>query len=210
VVGAALFLGAYFSNKPWTQTPLYGAYERVVSIVDPFGQRTYSGEDTFYKGDNNRFRTVWWRTVVDETIDGNPWLGLGFGYDLAARFVREYYPDAGDEFSTRSPHNVLLTVFGRMGLVGLVPFLAIIGTLLWRGFRSARAGPSIETALWCSCTQILVSGCLGVVLEGPMGAVIFWTLLGLANAGGTTATETHATDVTTKLPREIEDASSIR
>ena len=30
---------------------------------------------------------------------------------------------------------------------------------------------------------MLVSACFGVVLEGPMGAVIFWTLLGIANGG---------------------------
>jgi hypothetical protein len=28
---------------------------------------------------------------------------------------------------------------------------------------------------------LLVSACLGVFLEGPMGATIFWTILGLAN-----------------------------
>jgi hypothetical protein len=29
---------------------------------------------------------------------------------------------------------------------------------------------------------IFGSACFGVVLEGPMGAIVFWTLLGVANA----------------------------
>ncbi len=183
-LGAALvlILAANLSNSRWEKTPLYGVYERALSVFDPFGQRTYSGEDTYYKGDNNLFRAVWWRAVYDDTMAENPWVGLGWGRDLADRFLREYYPNAGDEFSTRSPHNVLLTIFGRLGLAGLLPFLLLIVVLVRRTVRAARAGPSDDTALWCVAGIILVSACFGVVLEGPMGAVIFWTALGTANA----------------------------
>lgn len=183
IVAAIIVLfAAHLTDKPWQQTPLYGIYERVVSVIDPFGHRTYSGEDTFYKGDNNRFRSVWWKAVFDETVERNPWLGVGFGYDLAGRFVREYYPDAADEFSARSPHNVVLTVFARMGVVGLLPFIVGISMAVRQTMRCARAGPSQATALWSAALVIFVSACFGVVLEGPMGAVVFWTLLGLANA----------------------------
>lgn len=168
-------------DQPWKQTPVYSAYERAASLFDPLGERAYSGEETAFKGDNNRFRAAWWRAVFYETLDGNPWLGLGFGHDLAARFVREYYPDAGDEFSARSPHNVLLTIFGRMGVVGLVPFLVMVVVILRGAWRAARAGPTRQTAGWCAACVVLVSACFGVVLEGPMGAVVFWTALGMAN-----------------------------
>lgn len=177
----AILFFAHLTNTSWKQTPLHGVYERVVSIADPFGMRTYSGENTYFKGDNNRFRAVWWEAVFLETIDGNPWTGLGFGYDLARQFVREYYPEQGEEFDTRSPHNIVLTVFARMGLLGLIPFV-IVGTLIaWRIFQSARRdNPSL--GMWCVAWAILISACFGVVLEGPMGAVIFWVTLGIANA----------------------------
>ena len=177
-----ILLATQIINVSWEKTPLHGAYERIVSLSDPFGERRYSGEDTASKGDNNRFRAVWWRSVIDETVEANPYLGLGFGYDLAGRFVRQYYPDLVDEFYTRSPHNVLLTIFGRMGVVGLAPFLFMAGLSVVRTVQSARRGISRCTALWCSVVVILVSACFGVVLEGPMGAVVFWTVLGLANA----------------------------
>lgn len=182
-----LLFAAYVSNKPWQQTPLHGIYERVLSIADPFGQRAYSGEDTFFKGDNNRFRAIWWNAVFEETAQQNPWIGLGFGHDLAARFVREYYPDSSEDFNTRSPHNVILTIFGRMGVVGLAPFLLIMGLMAHHIVVAARAGPSPELGLWSVTWIILIGAIFGVVLEGPMGAVIFWVVLGIANAGRFTA-----------------------
>jgi O-antigen ligase len=188
VAATVLLFVAYVSNKPWQQSALHGVYERVLSVTDPFGQRAYSGEDTFYKGDNNRFRVIWWNAVFEETVQQNPWVGLGFGYDLAARFVREYYPDNSEEFNTRSPHNVALTVFGRMGVIGLIPFVLIVVVMARNMIRAARDGPTPETALWSAAWIIMAGAWFGVVLEGPMGAVVFWIALGIANANQPTAT----------------------
>jgi Lipid A core - O-antigen ligase and related enzymes len=174
IVGAAAVL-----QIPWEKTPVYSLYERVASIADVSGQRTYRSEDSSNKGDNNLYRTIWWRSVIDETLEGGPWLGLGFGRDLADRFVREYYPENSDEFNVRSPHNVLLSIFARMGAVGLLLFLALLGAIAVRSWRSLREHPA-NAGLWCALWAILTSACFGVVLEGPMGAMIFWTVLGVA------------------------------
>ncbi len=183
---------AHLTNTSWRQTPLHGVYERVVSIADPFGQRAYSGENTFFKGDNNRFRAVWWEAVYNETVDGNPWTGLGFGHDLARQFVREYYPEQGEEFDTRSPHNIVLTVFARMGLLGLIPFFLIGAMIAWRIIKSAR-DELAGLGMWCAAWVILMSACFGVVLEGPMGAVVFWIALGTANSRDEIEGETEET-----------------
>jgi O-antigen ligase len=164
------------------QTVFYDMYERVVSLTDPYGEKSYSGEETSDKGDNNAFRITWWRIIVDETLSTNPAFGLGWGYDLAEPFIRVYEPEVTEEFAVRSPHNVVLTVFARTGIVGVIPFLAIIAAVGCRGWKSIRA--NMEGAgLWCSAFAVLISSFFGVVLEGPMGAVIFWTVLGMANAG---------------------------
>jgi O-antigen ligase len=181
-VAVVIVAAAYWKNIPLSQTPLYGMFERVVSIADPRGQRVYSGQETFNKGDNNLFRAVWWEVAINETVDQGPWLGVGWGYDLAEPFVRVYYPDAGDDFVTRSPHNVLITLFARTGVVGLLPFLLILVIIARRSWQAARCAAFGTAALWCACCAILTSACLGVVLEGPMGAVVFWTLLGWGTA----------------------------
>ncbi len=181
IVALVILLVAHVSETSVQNTPLYSLYERVLSVVDPMGQRTYTGETSFDKGDNNIFRVVWWHAVFDETIEGNPWFGLGFGHDLADRFLQQYYPEAGEDFTVRSPHNVLLTIFARMGVVGLLPFLVMAGLLLTKAVQAVRAGQNENIILLGGALIILVSSCLGVVLEGPMGAVVFWTLLGLAN-----------------------------
>lgn len=181
--GAAVvvLIAAVLMNVPVEKTPLFGVYERVVSLADPTGQRAYRGDETFNKGDNNLFRTVWWRAVLTETIDRNPYTGVGFGYDLADRFVRQYYPESGEEFSVRSPHNVLVTLFARLGAAGLIVFLVIVAVIGRQTRQAIRIGPR-EAAPWCAAWIILASACFGVVLEGPMGAVVFWTVLGIAHA----------------------------
>jgi hypothetical protein len=185
-VAAALctlvLLSVAFEND-WAGKKIHGATDRVRSMVDFEGLKSYSSEENTNKGDNNRFRMVWWRSVLIETWQGNPVFGLGFGHDLAKSFVQEYSPDITEEFTTRSPHNVFLSVFGRMGAAGLAVWLGVCGILFgetWHSFRSGR--DPLVRGLWCSLWVILVSASFGVVLEGPMGAVVFWTLFGVAHA----------------------------
>ena len=175
---------AEIQGESWRQTPLHRVYERVLSIADPLGQRAYQTEDAF-KGDNNVFRMVWWRAAVTETMETDRWFGLGFGHDLAARFVRQYLPETED-FTARSPHNVLITVFARMGFVGLACFIALLIAMGLRTWLALRTSEMLFTSgvWWCAAWVILVCACFGVVLEGPMGAVVFWTILeNFANAG---------------------------
>lgn len=196
VVAGVLAIGvaaAVFDND-WAGRKLETLVDRAGSFVDVSGRHRYQSEDSYYKGDNNRFRLVWWRNVVEETSQSNPVFGLGFGADLARGFVQEYYPDQQEEFNTRSPHNIFVTVYGRMGAVGLAAWLWFCAVLLFRTWRSLRHDREPVTwSLWCGAWVVLVSATFGVVLEGPMGAVIFWSLLGLAN---TSPGEKEPPDVT--------------
>jgi hypothetical protein len=172
---------AFARNTPWQQTQVYETYEKVISIGDPTGQGNYIGNETSNKGDNNAFRWIWWQLTVEETMRTNPWLGMGWGYDLAENFERLYYPEGNDEFAARSPHSIFVTLFGRTGAVGLIAFAAVTGAILVRSVKSIRA--KRESAyLWAAVLVILSSSAFGVVLEGPMGAVIFWAMLGLASS----------------------------
>jgi hypothetical protein len=196
IAAVVIVFAAYLQNRTWHDTPVYGVYQRVVSLADPFGHQTYSGVDAANKGDNNLFRMVWWRTVYDDTVANGRWTGLGYGYDLAEQFLQEYYGGQSEEFNARSPHNVMLTMFARTGLLGAVPFAVVVLIILIRAVRVSRL--DLEAAgLWLTVCTIFVAACFGVVLEGPMGAVVFWTALGMANASTKKALAESATvDVT--------------
>jgi len=198
-VAGALFVTVILStvfNNTWAEQKLHGITDQLRSLADVRGMASYQSDDSSNKGDNNRFRLVWWKNVVEETWRGNPVFGLGFGYDLAHTFVQEYYPDATEEFTARSPHNIFLSVFGRMGIAGLLVWGAICAICLRETWLCLRhTNDPILWALWCSVWVILVGATFGVVLEGPMGAVPFWTILGLAHGQAGEATAPAAAEI---------------
>lgn len=180
---AALAPWLLFSETDPKQTPLYSAYEHAISIVDFDARGTYQNRDSGDPGDNNRFRLVWWQTVAGETWDENPVYGLGFGHDLSEQFLIEYGLLGADDFSARSPHSMLLSMLGRLGALGLGLWLAIAALMARRSLPVFRRGRDFAAmGLWSVAWVYWISACFGVVLEGPMGAVLFWTTLGLAHA----------------------------
>lgn len=202
LLGLLILLGiAVVGNNTWAERRLDGLRDRLLSLTDLRGLRAYQSEDSSFKGDNNRFRLVWWRNIVEDTWAENPTFGRGFGADLAGGFLQEYYPEGGEEFSARSPHNIFLTVFGRMGGVGLAVWLGLVLQLARRGWNCLRRQEDpIGWALWCSLAVMLVSATFGVVLEGPMGAVPFWILAGVANARWHDYAETAAAPAPVAAP----------
>jgi len=171
-----------FLKRDGKDTVIYSAYEHAVSVVDFQGKGTYFNRDSGDPGDNNRFRLVWWHAVYREVLEDNPLFGLGFGYDLSARFLADYDWLMVGDFAARSPHSMLLTMFGRMGALGLALWLAIAAAMAARTWRVVRARDYGRLGLWSVVWVTWISACFGVVLEGPMGAVVFWVALGLASA----------------------------
>ena len=182
----AVTVYSLLQKKDFSQTRAYAIYEAVASIADYSGTQVYQSEESGNKGDNNRFRLIWWKNVAEETLETSPVLGLGFGADLAHGFLLEYYPTSEVDFSARSPHNIFMTTLGRMGLVGVAVLLSVYwvqGRSTARVAREARSNPARQEAmaLQAAVRVIMVSACFGVVLEGPMGAIPFWIMLGLAH-----------------------------
>lgn len=167
--------------------------DKLLSVTDVSGTGTYRGTVGEMSADNNKFRTVWWQSVFDDTMAKAPVFGLGFGYDLAAGFLRNYYGNSGQsDFTTRSPHSIWLTMLGRMGIIGLLAFTSVVILVLHGAFSAAlrvargRAPPE-SLAVWCAVVILLGAASFGVVLEGPMGGVLFWSFLGLAASQKATA-----------------------
>ena len=185
LVGVMFVLVLRASNLEYGSRWLAQSADRIESIVDVSGTRRYRDAEGDSRSGNNQFRLVWWQSVVNETLDHGPWFGLGFGYDLARGFVRTYYGHFRADFSARSPHSIWLTVLGRMGIVGLLSFTVVIVLMCRRALHAAlavaRGGAKPDTlANWCAVLVLIGASTFGVVLEGPMGGILFWSFLGLA------------------------------
>jgi hypothetical protein len=167
-------------------SPLGRVMDRVESMTDISRSHSYRGDVGESSAQNNQFRLVWWQSVINETMDKAPVFGLGFGYDLAKKFLISYEAPLNVlEFDTRSPHSIWITVLGRMGLLGISCFAMIAFFILRDAGRAARRvarseAEPVTLVHWCAAVILLGSATFGVVLEGPMGAIPFWTLLGLA------------------------------
>jgi hypothetical protein len=160
----------------------YSMYEHAVSIFDPRGTGTYINGESGDLGGNNQFRLIWWRDVIEDTLAANPVFGLGFGSDLSTRFLADYDLLSDEAFATRSPHSMIVTVFGRMGFLGIAAWIAVSASMAMMVWRLMKRGDPDGMGLASVVLVVWLSSCFGVVLEGPMGAVVFWIALGLANS----------------------------
>jgi hypothetical protein len=185
VIPMSIYFGFFVEDIE--QTHLYGFYEHLLSIADISGTGNYQNVASASSGANNRYRLEWWTVVLQDTWRSAPLTGLGFGYNLTDHFILKYFNLISDDFSVRSPHSILMSVFGRTGILGIILFSFVILGMVkstWLSVEISRTthGTSKSLPYWCMVWAIFGSACFGVVLEGPMGAIVFWTLLGVANA----------------------------
>lgn len=144
----------------------------------------------FGEGDNSagglegtkEWRLRWWDTIINYTINGRYfWTGKGYGINLADSDGFQVQADG----SLRSPHNGHLTILARSGVPGLVLWAAFLASVAIRLFTiAARPDPHdpwrSRFALWLLAYLVafgIMTG-LDVFLEGPMGGIWFWSLIG--------------------------------
>lgn len=110
-----------------------------------------------------------WGNLLTETLRGNPVFGEGFG---------SYYDIFEVEFRGVPPHNDWLIIFSKMGVVGLVLFLAVVIQFYRIGFRYIRQSNDVLRATY-------MRGLLAVFLVGLVGGTFFlfypfmWIIAGL-------------------------------
>lgn len=104
---------------------------------------------------------MWWQLAIADTWENAPIFGVGFGYDIAAQFSREYFADMADDFTARSPHSIFVTVFARMGLVGITLFLAVLALALRDTWVALRARDINTIGTWAGAWQSSPARVLG-------------------------------------------------
>jgi hypothetical protein len=125
-------------------------------------------------------RQTAWRLVIDYNADNHGQLtGLGFGpdylFDSGARVP------LGGSIHLRSPHNYLLSVYARLGLLGLALFCLLIVAAVRAAVASRTAAASEEVVAFAACyfAAVLVTALVGVELESPFCAVPFYWCVGI-------------------------------
>jgi hypothetical protein len=143
------------------------------------------------EANNVHWRLAMWRFMLEETAH-DPVFGVGFG--KPTNFVWRgmiYDARTGDKTNTQDvtgPHNSFVNILFRMGLLGLLPLVALLviaGLRSWRvlvrGTLSAldRAFALTSVAM---VVAVAVTACFSVALEGPYMGLFFWLALGLVLA----------------------------
>jgi len=103
----------------------------ITGVLVIFGDELYARAKAYIQEPNNLAtltgRTVLWKTVIEMGIDQPV---LGYGYGLMDRYIWDYIPPIGwkERDVLAQAHNAVLDVFVKMGGVGLLVFIGLIGT----------------------------------------------------------------------------------
>jgi hypothetical protein len=148
------------------------------------GMQSVVGESQHESLDGSKeWRLKWWKTIREYTLHGPYfWTGKGYGINLA--------DDDGftvdKENMLRNPHNVHMTFLARGGVPALSMWILIQGGFALSIAYSYWQARRLEWWLWSDVFLMLgifwaafmINASLDVFLEGPMGAVWFWTVYG--------------------------------
>lgn len=206
VVGVAVDTSGIEVNEGSRRLSVEQVWENVQSL---FGK-----SDSFALNTTTEWRLAWWGKIVGYTFGGEYFLeGKGFGINLAS--------DDGfrvdEEESLRSPHNGHLTLLARGGVPAFLLWLLVHGLWLWETIaawgRARRAGQTAWVGFFAFAMVYalgaLINASFDVYLEGPMGAIWFWTVFG-ATAAGTRLQRTHPHLLDGLLPSTAAEAEPPR
>ncbi len=200
-VGGAMLLSLsphgmpHFNTRLWKVTMVGLPLAAMVLIMFPERALKLAHFDRFAQAERAEgtagWRLVWWENIYDKVIHTDPAFGLGFGESL--HVYQPLLADLDEEFMVRSPHNFNVTIFARLGIVGLLVWGTIFflgtGTLfrrIWRGsIRGQPYSPERrdELTFWLvMLVATVVNSSFGVLMEGPVLGIWFWFALGFALA----------------------------
>lgn len=133
------------------------------------------------------WRITWWTMVTEEVMEKKPFYGMGMGSDISSDFHVKFNNSPVVNINrnlARYPHNIVFTVLGRMGLIGLVIFIPIVVLImreLWIGLQILRRHASQCDPRYAFTWAFVLAGFVNAffqsTFEAPYTAVMFWTLL---------------------------------
>jgi hypothetical protein len=161
--------------------------DRVIESLESIAGASAKG--TGHEG-TAEWRLVWWRNIIRETFDGPFfWKGRGFGVNLAVA-DGPLGAKSEEDVALRSPHNGSMSILARMGVPGFTIWVTINLLFATRMFVAHRRAAHLGQQFW-SNLNLWILGCwlavvvnmsFDVYIEGPVGGIWFWTLIGFGVA----------------------------
>jgi hypothetical protein len=177
--------------------------ERLQSLWAP-DESVFETEEGKLGADAVKWRAIFWLRCLHYVFHQAPILGVGFGTNLTNLLRNttawEIFIDGVRlDPPNRTPHCAHITIFARLGLLGLGLWVGILATVLWDALRACwrycklMASPNApreranewrlyfwdRLAILGVWVIYLWAMTVGVVLEGPFGGIWFWTLTGV-------------------------------
>jgi len=130
-------------------------------------------------------RLTIWNIWVSIGVDQHPWLGTGFGKEVAHNTYKplldlKFVP--GTDFAGKAhPHNLFLSTWIQMGVLGVVSLLALIWGSLATAIRLSRSSPQARhaaAALVALIVAMLFKNLTDDFYDRTMG-VLFWSYFGI-------------------------------
>ena len=139
---------------------------------------------------NVEWRRLFWARCISQTASRAPLTGLGFGINLTdlMRDTPEWWRYEESQRldpPNRNPHNASITVFSRLGLIGLALWWTIVlgtaASALAQLDARRRAGEDCAAALLLFGVWLIYAAYMSVgdVIENPFGGIWFWVLTGM-------------------------------
>lgn len=159
-----------------------------IATVEPL-QARFASIFAGRENSSNNFRINVWSAAID-MIRARPVIGIGPGNDA---FNQIYPLFMRPNYSALSAYSIYLEVAVETGLVGLAAFLALVGSLLGRGWQGMLRARDLgnRQGFWlvaavAGMVGMLAHGLVDTVWYRPQVNTLWWFLAALAVSAGST------------------------
>ena len=183
----AIFIALFFCGmlyKPARKWVLISILIFVLILLSFSSSRHYLTEKIFFQDLSGRLRVNIWKGAT-EILKEKPIMGAGLnGYRiLAPQYQERYYDkDTQELISVEThpyPHNLFLTIWLELGLLGLVIFFLILFQFFRQGFKNFKKEPILIGSIMGAMAVILIHGLVDTPYFKNDLAILFWVIIGV-------------------------------
>ena len=182
----AIFIALFFCGilyKPIRKGVLISTLILVLILLSLSSSRHYLTEKIFFQDLSGRLRVNIWKGAT-EILKEKAIVGAGLnGYRVLAPEYQERYYDQGTQelISVEThpyPHNLFLTIWLELGLLGLFIFFLILFQFFRQGFKNLKKEPIAIGSIMGAMAVILIHGLVDTPYFKNDLAILFWIIIG--------------------------------